>query len=124
MKLKPASDHRLWGWLGLIPLLVGASLALLRYAWWSAVFSAYYGLPSEAWRVKEAGTKAQLYSWLLGGLAVGATIVATILIWPLKSESMSPGLQGTFLFLLAVLLVVASITLFAYGLSIAGQYWK
>jgi hypothetical protein len=124
MKPTPASDHRLWGWLGLIPLLVGASLALLRYAGWSAVVSSYYGLPSEAWRVKEAGPKVQLYGWALVGLAVGATIVATILIPPLKSESVPPGLKGTFRFLLAVLLVGASITLVAYGLSIAGHYWK
>lgn len=124
MKLTPASDHRLWGWLGLIPLLVGASLALLRYAGWSAVVSAYYGLPSEVWRVKEASPKAQLYGWALVGLAAGATIVTTILIPPLKSESVSPGLKGTLRFLLAVLLVVASITLVAYGLSTVGHYWK
>jgi len=92
------SSHRLWGWLGLVPLLVGASLALLQYAGWSAVVSGYYGLPSQAWRVKEAGTKAQLYGWVLVGLAAGATIVATILIPPLKSESVSPGLRGHFVF--------------------------
>jgi hypothetical protein len=124
MRLTPASDHRLWGWLGLIPLLVGASFALLRYAAWSAVVSAYYGLPSEAWRVKEAGAKAHLYGWALVGLVAGATIVATVLIPPLKSESVPPGLKGTLRFLLAVLFVAGSVTLVAYGLSTAGQYWK
>ena len=118
------SSHRLWGWLGLVPLLVGASLALLQYAGWSAVVSGYYGLPSQAWRVKEAGAKAHLYGWVLAGLAAGATIVATILIPPLKSESVSPGLKGTLRFHLAVLLVVASITLVSCAVSTVGRYWR
>ena len=78
------SRHRSWYWLALVPLVVGASLALL----WSAVYSAYYGLPSEAWRLKEAGPKAEFYWWVLAGLAVTATIVATILIPPFKSETL------------------------------------
>ena len=81
----PKSIHRSWYWLIVVPLVLGAWVALLRYLWWGAVYSAYYGLPSEAWRLKEAGPKAGFYYWMLAGLVVTATIVATILIPPFKS---------------------------------------
>jgi hypothetical protein len=118
------SMHRPWYWLTLVPLVLGASLALLKYAGWSAVYSGYYGLSSEAWRLKEASSKAQLYQWVLGGLAVTATIVATILIPPFKSETLPAGLKGVSRFVLAVVLVVGSIFIVAYGLSAAGHYLK
>jgi hypothetical protein len=113
------SMHRPWYWLTLAPLVVGASLALLKYAGWSAVYSAYYGLPSEAWRLKEAGPKAQFYWWVLAGLVVTATIVATILMPHFKSD---PVPAGSTRFVLAVVLVVGSIFLVAYGLSAVGHY--
>jgi hypothetical protein len=118
------SIHRSWYWLTLVPLVIGASSALLRYSWWAAVYSAYYGLPSEAWRLKEAGPKADFYGWILAGLAVTATIVATILIPPFKSETLPAGLKGISRFVLAGVLVVGSIFLVAYGLSVAGHYLK
>jgi hypothetical protein len=121
----PNSMHRSWyHWLTLVPLVVGASLALLKYAGWSAVYSGYYGLSSEAWRLKEAGSKAQLYQWVLEGLGVTATVVATILIPPFKSETLPVGLKGLGRFVLAVVLVVSSILVVAYELSAAGHYLK
>src|SRR5579871_2621145 len=89
------SMHRSWYyWLTLVPLVIGASLALLKYAGWSAVYSGYYGFSSEASRLAEAGSKAQLYHWVLAGLGVTATIVATILIPPFKSETLPAGLKA------------------------------
>jgi len=105
-------------------LVLGASLSLLKYAGWSAVYSGYYGLPSEAWRLKEAGPKADLYRWVLMGLAVTATIVATILIPPFKSETLPAGLKALGRFVMAVVLVAGSILILAYGLSAAGHYLK
>jgi hypothetical protein len=119
------STHRSWYyWLTLVPLVVGASLALLKYAGWSAVYSGYYGLPSEAWRLKEAGPKVQLYWWVLAALAVTATIVATMLIPPFKSNTLPTGLKGLTRFVLAVVLVAGSIFVVSYGLSAAGHYLK
>lgn len=120
----PNSIHRTWYWLTLVPLVVGASLALLKYAGWSAVYSGNYGLPSEAWRLKEATSKAQLYWWVLAGLAVIATTVATVLIPPFKSQALPAGLKGVSRFVLAVVLVAGSIFLIAYGLSAVGHYLK
>jgi hypothetical protein len=118
------STRRFWYWLTLVPLILGASLALMRYAGWSAIYSAYYGLPSEAWRLKEAGPKADLYRWLMMGLAVTATIVATILIPPFKSETLPVGLKGVTRFVLAVVLVAGSILIVTYGVLAVGHYLK
>jgi len=120
----PNSTHRSWFWLTLVPLVGGASWALLKYAGWSAVYSGYYGLPSEAWRLKEAGPKAQLYWWVLAALAVTATVVATMLIPPFKSETLPAGLKALGRFVMAVVLVAGSILIVAYGLSAAGHYLK
>jgi glucan phosphoethanolaminetransferase (alkaline phosphatase superfamily) len=119
--VNPNSMHRSWYWLALVPLVVGASVTLLKYAWWAAVFSAYYGLPSEAWR-EEAGPKANFYWWLFMGMSGAGTILATILIPSLKSENLPTILKAIIRFVLAVALVVASIFLVAYGLSAAGSY--
>ncbi len=124
MKSPTNSIHRSLHWLTLVPLVLGASLSLLKYAGWSAVYSGYYGLPSEAWRLKEAGPKADLYRWVLMGLAVTATIVATILIPPFKSETLPAGLKALGRFVMAVVLVAGSILILAYGLSAAGHYLK
>ena len=121
---KTNSTHRFWYWLTLVPVLFGASVSLLRYAGWSAIYSAYYGLPSEAWRLKEASFNAHLYGWVLTGLAATATILATMLIQHFKSESLPPGLQWTIRVTLATALVVASIFIITAGLSTAGHYLK
>jgi hypothetical protein len=116
--------HRSWYWLALVPLVFGASVAFLKYAWWAAVYSAYYGLPAEAWRLKEAGPKADFYWWFFAGLSGAATIAATMLIPPLKSETLPTGLKAIIRFALAVALSAASILIVAYGLSAAGHYVK
>lgn len=99
-------------------------MALLRYAGQAAIYSAYYGLSSEAWRLKEAGPKADVYWWFFAGLSGAATVIATILIRPLKSETLPAGLKAIIRFILAVVLIVASIVVVAYGLSAAGPYLK
>ncbi len=121
----PNSMHRSWYyWLTLVLSVLGASWALLKYAGWSAVYSGNYGLPSEAWRLKEAGSEAQLYWWVLAALAVTGTIVTTILIPPFKSKTLPAGLKGLSRFVLAGLLVAGCIFIVAYGLSAAGHYLK
>jgi hypothetical protein len=120
----PNSTHWLWYWLTLVPLILGASVALLRYVGWAAIYSAYYGLPAEAWRLTEAGPKADFYWWFFAGLSGAATIIATILIQPLKSETLPAGLKAIIRFVLAVALIVGSIFLVTYGLSAVGHYLK
>ena len=118
------STRRSRYWLTLVPLILGASLALLRYAGWAAIYSAYYDRPSEAWRLKEAGPKAQLYWWVLAALSVTATVVSTILIPPFKSETLPAGLKAVIRFVLAVALVAGSILIVTYGVLAVGHYLK
>ena len=118
------SIRQWWYWLTLVPILVGASLALLKYAGWSAVYSAYYGLPSEAWRLKEASPKAQLYGCPLLALGLTATILATALISPFRSETRPAGLRALIRVGLAIALVTVSILVLAYGLSTAGHFLR
>jgi hypothetical protein len=113
-----------WYWLTLVPLVVGASLALLRYAGWAAVYSGNYDRPSQAWLLKEAGPKANLYWWVLAVLSLTATIAATILIPPFKSETLPVGLKAVIRVVLAVVVVAASILIVTYGLLAVGHYLR
>jgi hypothetical protein len=113
-----------WYWLTLVPLILGASLSLLRYAGWAAVYSGNYDRPSQAWLLKEAGPKATLYWWVLAALSVTATIIATVLIPPFKSETLPAGLKGVSRFVLAVALVAGSILIVTYGVLAVGHYLK
>jgi magnesium-transporting ATPase (P-type) len=110
-----------WYWLTLVPLVVGASLALLRYAGWAAVYSGNYDRPSQAVAAQGSGPKANLYWWVLAVLSLTATIAATILIPPFKSETLPVGLKAVILFVLAVVVVAASILIVTYGLLAVGH---
>lgn len=121
----PNSTRRFsWYWLTLVPLILGASLALLRYAGWAAVYSGNYDRPSQAELLKEASSKANLYWWVLAVLSVVATVVATILIPPFKSETLPAGLKAVIRFGLAVALVAGSILIVTYGVLAVGHYLK
>jgi hypothetical protein len=74
--------------------------------------------------LKEAGPKANLYWWVLAVLSVTATIAATILIPPFKSEILPVGLRAVIRFVLAVVVVAASILIVTYGLLAVGHYLR
>ena len=118
------SMHRPWHWLTLVPLVGGASLALIKHAGYSAVYSGYYGLPSEAWRLKEAGPKAEIYWRYFLSLSAIAAIIATLLIPSLKSETIPAGLKAVIRLSLAIALVAASIYVGVFGLAAVGHYLK
>ena len=118
------SKRRFWYWLTLVPLVCGASFALLNYAFWASAYGDWYGLPSYAWRLMEARHKAHFYWWMLTVLTLTATILATILVPPLKSEALPGALKVLGRFALAVLVVLGSIFIVTYGMSAAGHYLK
>jgi hypothetical protein len=113
---------RAWYWLALVPLVLGASRALMKYVWWVAMHSSLYGVPAEARRLREADANADFNWWMLMGLAVTATIVAALLIPPFKSQSLPAGLKGISRFVLAAALVVGLIFLAAAGMSATGFF--
>jgi hypothetical protein len=111
-----------WCWLALVPLVLGASRALMKYMWWVAMHSSLYGVPAEARRLREADANADFNWWMLMGLAVTATIVAAILIPPFKSQSLPPSLKGVSRFVLAAVLVLGLIVLATAGMSATGFF--
>jgi hypothetical protein len=118
------SNHRAWYWLALVPLVLGASRALMKYTWWAAMHSSLYGVPAEARRLREADANADFNWWMLMGLAVTATIVATMLIPPFKSENLPSSLKGISRFVLAALLVVGLIVIATAGMATTGYFVK
>ncbi len=86
--------------------------------------SSLYGVPSEARRLREADANADFNWWMLMGLAVTATIVATMLIPPFKSQTLPSSVKGISRFVLAVVLVVGLIFIAAAGMSATGFFLK
>jgi hypothetical protein len=116
------SIGRPWYWLALVPLVLGASRALMQYMWWAAMHSSLYGIPAETRRLREADANADFNWWMLMGLAVTATIVATVLIPPFKSQALPSGVKGISRFVLAAVLVVGLIFLATIGMSATGYF--
>jgi len=116
------SINRAWYWLALVPLVFGASRALLKYMWWAAMHSSLYGVPAEARRLREADANADFNWWMLMGLAVTATIIAAMLIPPFKSQTLPSSVKGISRFVLAAMLVVGLIVLATAGMSTTGYF--
>jgi hypothetical protein len=110
---------RLW-WLALVPLVLGASRALIKYTWWAAMHSSLYGVPAEARRLREADANVDFNFRMLVGLALAATILVTLLM-P-QFHSLPSGVKGIARFVLAVVLVIALILLAAAGMSATGYF--
>ena len=118
------SIGRAWYWLALVPLVLGATRALKKHMWWAAMHSSLYGVPAEARRLREADANADFNWWMLMGLAVTATIVATVLIPPFKSQALPSSVKGISRFVLAGLLVVGLIVIATAGMSATGYFVK
>jgi formate-dependent nitrite reductase membrane component NrfD len=116
------SLSRAWYWLALVPLVLGASRALIKYMWWAAMHSSLYGVRAEARRLREADANADFNWWMLMGLAVTATVVAALLIPPFKSQSLPSSVKGVSRFVLAAVLVVGLILLATAGMSATGFF--
>jgi hypothetical protein len=116
------SIGRAWYWLALVPLVLGASRALMKYMWWAAMHSSLSGVPSEARTLQKADANADFNWWMLMGLAITATIVATLLIPPFKSQRLPSGVKGITRFVLALVLVVGLILIAATGMSATGFF--
>jgi len=116
------SINRAWYWLALVPLVFGASRALMKYMWWAAMHSSLYGVPAEARRLREADANADFNWWMLMGLAVTATIIAAMLIPPFKSQSLPSSVKGISRFVLAAMLVLGMIVLATAGMSATGYF--
>ena len=98
--------YRFGGWCALLLLLVGTAICLIKYAGWSAVTSAYYGLPSQAQVVTRASHAAT--GWFFGLIGLGFVASAlTFALVPFPSERLSPAFRGTIRIMVALVVVAA-----------------
>jgi hypothetical protein len=112
-----------WYWVALIPMVVGASLTLLRYAGWSAVYSGNLGLPSATNLVKEAHARAITNFWLFIGFSLASMGIVIASLWPAHDE---PCDASSLLprFTLAIVSVLAALVLVSVGLIFAGRLFE
>lgn len=122
MSSSDSKSLRQFWWLALVPLVLGASRALIKYTWWAAMHSSLYGVPSETRRLQQADANADFNWWMLIGLALTATILVTLLIPPFKSLNIPSSVKGITRFVLAVVLVIGLILLAAAGMSATGYF--
>lgn len=66
-----------------ILLMFGSAVCFLKYAWYAACVSGWYGLPSYAEQLKLAQARGSLYLWSAWGLQVATCSVLWVLI-PLR----------------------------------------
>ena len=60
-------------------LMVVSAICFLRYAWWAACVSGWYGLPGYAQQLRTAEARATLYFWSV----VGLQVVTCGVVWSL-----------------------------------------
>ncbi len=85
-----------WGGsrVGLSAVLMAASaVCFLRYAWWAACYSGWYGLPSYAQQLRVAAARASLYLWSVIALQFATAVTLWSLI-RLRHTDLSPFLKS------------------------------
>lgn len=56
-----------------------SALCFLRYAWWTACYSGWYGLPSYAQQLRAAAARASFYLWSV----VALQLMTFVVMWSL-----------------------------------------
>ena len=99
-----------------VALVASAANCFLKYLWWTACYSAWYGIPKLAEQWKAAGTKASLNlgSFALLDLA-SITILFTLLRFP--SSQGSAFIRTAPRLMLAFLITIAGTAVFALALA-------
>ncbi|HTY84215.1 MAG TPA: hypothetical protein VMB19_08345 [Silvibacterium sp.] len=73
---KPSSTHqrgtRIFTGILAVALIVVAANCFLKYLWWAACYSAWYGIPKLADQWRAAGSRASFYCWSLAGLELAS----------------------------------------------------
>jgi hypothetical protein len=91
-----------------------AANCFLKYVWWTACYSACYGLPKLPWRA--AGVRASFYGWSVIVLDLSSiTVLFTVLRSP--SSQASGFLKQAPRVMLSLLITIAGTAGFALALS-------
>lgn len=93
-----------------------AANCFLKYLWWTACYSAWYGIPKLADQWRAAGTRASLNLWSVVVLDLASvTVLFTLLRLP--SSGASRFLKSAPRFVLAFVITIVGTALLALALS-------
>jgi hypothetical protein len=63
-----------------LALMAASAICALKYTWWAACYSGWYGLPGYAQQLKDASMRANLYWWSVVVLEVASIAVVWSLV--------------------------------------------
>jgi hypothetical protein len=96
--------------------MVLAANCFLKYLWWTACYSAWYGIPKLIEQWKAAGTKASFNGWTFIVLeAVAVTVLFNVI--SLRSTRLSGFLKNGVRLAATLIIAIGSTTVFALVLS-------
>jgi hypothetical protein len=93
-----------------------SAVCFLRYAWWAACYSGWYGLPSYAQQLRVAAARASFYFWSVIVLQFATLVVMWSLI-RLRYTELSEFLKYGTRLGGSVAITIAGTALFAWLLS-------
>jgi hypothetical protein len=94
----------------------GQQTCFLKYLWWTACYSAWYGIPKMADQWRAAGTRASFNGWSVIALEV-ASIAAVFTILQSRSSRPSDFLRAAPRLILSLVITIAVTALFALALA-------
>ena len=99
-----------------LALIVLAANCFLKYLWWTACYSAWYGIPKLAEQWKAAGSRASFNGWSFLVLdAAGAALLFSLI--RLRSIELSRFLKTSLRLAASVTATIAATAVFALALS-------
>jgi|SRR5271154_1741529 len=99
-----------------VALMVISAICFLRYAWWAACYSGWYGLPSYAAQLRTAAARASLYLWSVIALQTATSVVVWSLI-RLRYTDLSQFLKYGARLGASLVITISGTVLFAWLLS-------
>src|ERR1700741_622603 len=97
-------------------IMAVAANCFLKYLWWTACYSAWYGIPKLAERWKAASAHASFNGWSVIVLDAASLGVLFSLI-PLRSIEISTPLRNAMRLSLSLIVTIAGTAAFALALS-------
>ncbi len=99
-----------------LALMALAANCFLKYLWWTACYSAWYGIPKMAEQWKLAGSNASFNGWSLIALDAASVVIFFSLI-TLRSTSLSGFFKNGVRLAASLMMTLVGTTLFALVLS-------
>jgi hypothetical protein len=99
-----------------IALMALAANSFLKYLWWTACYSAWYGIPKLAEQWKAAGSRATLNGWGVVFLDA-ASVVTLCTVIGLRDSRLSPVLKTVVRVIVSLAITIAGTAVLVLALS-------